>query len=218
MPGLCVLEQRIHLSALSGGESHCQRSLNTGPPVSSGESICLTTRFSIVTRLRAGWQKTKHVSILDRGKILTSFPEHPDRRWGPSRITLKEYRDAFPPPFSYEVKNSWRYISIPLHAFMTRRATFYPTIFSKSYNQWRSSFRIFMQAVLKAMYWNSTMCVRTCLNIAMPDSPSRRSVIKKKDETFFHLSVFLPNVDGSARGERTLAFFIHLDVLLQYVT
>lgn len=72
--------------------------------------------------------------------------------------------------------------------------------------------------VFDVTYWNSTTRVRTLLKIAMSDSPSKRSVRGGEDETFFRLSVFLPNVDGSARGERILAFFIHLDVLLRYVS
>jgi len=56
-------------------------------------------------------------------------------------------------------------------------------------------------------------------NHASPSPPQREGGGGGgEDETFFRLSVFLPNVDGSARGESILAFFIHLDVLLRYVS
>jgi hypothetical protein len=118
--------------------------LNAARYVCKNYSINLCLKFTlkrsrdsvdgIVTRLRAGWSWVRIPAILRH----FSSPKRPGWLWGAPSPTFSGYQGPFPGikrlgrefdlslPSTAQVKNEWRYRSIPLYTFVAWTATNIP--------------------------------------------------------------------------------------------
>jgi hypothetical protein len=90
-----------------------------------------TSQLSRYSNWVTGWTTVKSCFDSRQGMRYYSSPKRQDKLWGPPSLLFNGYQGHFPRelsardteanhscPRSTQVKNGWRYISIPLHALM----------------------------------------------------------------------------------------------------